>query len=100
MKDDGTSAKEGNNVMADASPHELEQVLARLTVLEHVVGMMIRDNMMKSGKGPADILAFGERVKKYFSSRTPTGATEAQLNTAADKFFSAIASDVGSQDSQ
>jgi hypothetical protein len=56
--------------------------------------------MLKSGKGPADILAFGETVKKFLSDRTPTGASNKQISEAADKFFSAIASDVGSQDSQ
>jgi hypothetical protein len=56
--------------------------------------------MLKTEKGPADILAFGETVKKFLSNRTPTGASNKQISEAADKFFSAIASDVGSQDSQ
>ena len=86
--------------MADTSSHEEAQSQARLTVLELVVGIMVRENMLKSGKGPADILAFGETVKKFFDTRTPIGATEKQLSEAADKFFSAIASDVGSQASQ
>ena len=86
--------------MADTSSHEEAQLQARLTVLELVVGIMVRENMLKSGKGPADILAFGETVKKFLGTRTPIGATEKQLSEAADKFFSAIASDVGSQDSQ
>lgn len=42
-----------------ASPHEEAQLVARLTVFEHVVGHMIRDAMLRSGKGPDDILAFG-----------------------------------------
>ena len=86
--------------MTDTSSHEEAQLQARLTVLELVVGMIIRENMLKSGKGPADILAFGETVKTFLGNRMPTGATEKQLSEAADKFFSAIASDVGSQDSQ
>ena len=86
--------------MSDSTPHEEAQLLARLTVLERVVGMMIRDSMLNTGKGPKDILAFGEVVKKFFQERTPAGATEHELNEAADRFFSAIASDIGSQDSQ
>jgi hypothetical protein len=86
--------------MADGSSHEEAQLQARLTVLELVVGMIVRENMLKSGKGPADILAFGETVKKFLSNRTPTGASDQKISEAADKFFSAIASDVGSQDSQ
>ena len=82
------------------SSHEAAQLEARLTVLELVVSMMVRDNMLKSAKGPADILAFDETVKKFLSNRTPTGASNQQISEAADKFFSAIASDVGSQDSQ
>jgi hypothetical protein len=62
--------------------------------------MIVKDTMLKSGRGPRDILAFGENVKKFLSDRTPAGATETQLNEAADRFFSAIASDVGSHDSQ
>jgi hypothetical protein len=86
--------------MTSPSPHEEAQLLARLTVLEHVVAVMVRDNMIQSGKSAADILAFGEKVKTYLSNRTPSGATAKQLNEAADQFFSAIASDIGSQDSQ
>lgn len=86
--------------MSDSTPYEEAQVLARLTILERVVGMMIRDSMLNSGKGPQDILAFGEIVKSYCRGRTPEGATDRELDEAADKFFSAIASDVGSLDSQ
>jgi hypothetical protein len=85
--------------MPESNPYEEAQILARLTLLERVVGMMIRESMLKSGKGPADILAFGEVVKEFFDGRTPEGATDQELAAAADRFFSAIASDVGSQDS-
>ena len=86
--------------MSNASPHEEAQLLARVTVLEHVVALMVRDSMIKSGQGANDILAFGEKVKSYLSQRTPSGATTKQLNEAADQFFSAIASDIGSQGGQ
>ena len=87
--------------MTDTSSHHEEaQLHARLSVLELVVGMMIREDVLKSGKGPADILAFGENLKKVLSNRTPTDPSDEYLSEAADKFFSAIASDAGSQDSQ
>ena len=86
--------------MSDPTPYQEAQVIARLTVLERVVGMMIRDSMQKSGKGAADILAFGECVKTFLTGRTPAGATDRELNEAADQFFSAIASDIATQDSQ
>jgi hypothetical protein len=89
-----------SDAMSDSLPHETAQLLARLTVLERVVGMMVREGMIKAGKGPKDILAYGEAVKAFFNDRTPEGATDAELTDAADKFFSAIASDIGSQDSQ
>ncbi len=63
--------------MSNASPQEEAQLLSRLTVLELVVGMMVRDSMIKSGKGPQDILGFGETVKKFLEGRTPTGANPA-----------------------
>ena len=44
--------------MTDTLSHEEAQLQARLSVLELVVGMMIREDVLKSGKGPADILAF------------------------------------------
>jgi hypothetical protein len=87
-------------MMSNASPHEEAQLLARVTVLEHVVALMVRDGMIKSGQGASDILAFGEKVKSYLTHRTPSGATPKQLNEAADRFFSAIASDLGSQGGQ
>jgi len=83
--------------MIPASPHEEAQLLARMTVLEHVVALMVRDSMIKSGQSAEDILAFGEKVKAHLTNRTPSGATTKQLNEAANQFFSAIASDVGSQ---
>ena len=49
--------------MTNASPHEEAQLLARLTVLEHVVALMVRDSMIMSGQSAGDILAFGEKVK-------------------------------------
>jgi len=84
--------------MTNASPHEEAQLLARLTVLEHVVALIVRDGMVRSGQSPGDILAFGEKVKTFVANRTPAGATTKQLHEAADRFFSAIASDIGSQD--
>lgn len=84
--------------MSATTPHEEAQVLARLTVLERVVGMMIRDSMLKAGKGAQDILEFGETVKQFLAGRTPEGSTDSELSEAADRFFSSVASDVGSQD--
>jgi len=86
--------------MSSASPHEETQLLARMTVLEHVVALIVRDTMLKSGQGAGDILAFGEKVKTHLAERTPSGATAKQLREAAERFFTAIASDIGSQDSQ
>ena len=86
--------------MSDPTPYQEAQVIARLTVLERVVGMMICDSMQKSGKGPTDILAFGAIVKTFLTGRTPAGATDQELNEAADQFFSAIASDIASQGSK
>ena len=68
--------------MTESSSHEAAQLEARLTVLELVVRMMVRDNMLKSAKGPADILAFDEAVKKFLSNRTPTGASNQQISDA------------------
>ena len=83
-----------------STPFEEAQLLARLTVLERVVGVMLRKSLLSSGDGPKDILAFGEAVKEHLQGRTPGGPTDRELKDAADKFFSAIASDIGSQDSQ
>jgi hypothetical protein len=86
--------------MSSTTPHEEAQTIARLTVLERVVGMMIRDSMLKTGKGAQDILEFGESVKQFLAGRTPEGSTDTELSDAADRFFSSIASDIGSQDSR
>jgi hypothetical protein len=94
----GATSHKGNSRMSNASMHEETQLLARMTVLELVVGMMISDSMVKSGKGPEDILGFGESVKKLLRGRTPKGATDTELSEAADAFFSHIASQMGSQE--
>jgi hypothetical protein len=86
--------------MPNSTSHQDAQLLARVTVLERVVGLMLRDGMLEAGKGAADILTFGEDLKKYFHGRTAEGSTDRELDDAADRFFSAIASDIGSQDSQ
>lgn len=59
-------------------------------MLEHVVALMVRDNMMKAGQRAEDILIFGEKVKKYLAERTPSGATDKQRREVADRFFTAI----------
>jgi len=51
--------------MTNASPHEEAPLLARLTVLEHVVALMARYSMIKSGQGAGKILAFGGKVKTW-----------------------------------
>jgi hypothetical protein len=86
--------------MRAASIHEEAQFLARITVLELVVAMMIRESMLKSGKGPQDILGFSELVKIHLRGRTLKGATDKQLTEAADGFFSAIAAEFGSNGDQ
>lgn len=86
--------------MPNSTSHQGAQLIARVTILERVVGLMLRDGMLEAGKGATDILTFGEDVKKYFHGRTAEGSTDRELNDAADRFFSAIASDIGSQDSQ
>ena len=62
--------------MSDPSSYEEAQMLARLTVLERIVGMMVRESMLKTGKGPQDLLAFGEVVKAFLKGRTPEGPSE------------------------
>jgi hypothetical protein len=85
--------------MPKTRSHQETQLLARVAVLERLVATMARDSMIKSGMGPADILSFGEEVKKFLIGRMPSGATDREIHEAADKLFSAIASDLGSQDS-
>ena len=68
--------------MSNSSLYEAGQLLARLTVLERVVGMMVREAVIKAGKRPHDILAYGEAVKAFFNDRTPEGATDAELSDA------------------
>jgi hypothetical protein len=87
----------GASKMIAASHHEQDQLLARVTVLEHVVALMVRESMIRSGQSAGDILAFGEKVKTDLTNRTPSGATTKQLNEAANQLFSSIASDIGSQ---
>jgi hypothetical protein len=86
--------------MSDPTPHEIAQILARLTVLERVVGVIVRENLVRSGQTPQDVLAFAALVKKFFEGRTPEGATDSQLNEAVDRFFTAVASEVGSQENR
>jgi hypothetical protein len=86
--------------MSESTSFDEAQLLARLTVLERVVGVMLRERLIASGDGPKEILAFGEAVTGHLQGRTPGGPTDRELKDAADKFFSAIASDIGSQDSQ
>ena len=51
--------------MSDSSPYEAGQLLARLTVLERVVGMMVREAMTQGRQRPHDILAYGGAVKHF-----------------------------------
>ena len=66
-------------------------------VLERLVGMLVADAMVRQGKGPEDILVWGEKLKGFLTDRAPGGATNREIHEAADKLFSAIASDLGNQ---
>lgn len=77
--------------------HQEAQLLARVMVLERLVGMLVSDSLFDRGKGPEDILVVGERVKGFLIDRAPGGATNREIHEAADKLFSAIASELGSQ---
>lgn len=55
--------------------------------------------MLQAGKGPQDILNYGEAVKAFFKARPKPQLTPISRTTLTS-FFSAIASDIGSQDSQ
>lgn len=83
--------------MQSTRVHQEAQLLARVTVLERLVGKLVSDTMIAAGKGPEDILAFGETIKAHLTDRAPGGATNRELHEAADKLFSAIASDLGNQ---
>ena len=96
----GANVRKELSPCPESSPYEETQLLARLTVLERVVGTMVREAMLQAGKGPQDILNYGEAVKAFFKGRTPEGASDHDLEDAADKFFSAIASDIGSRSAQ
>lgn len=83
--------------MQNTRVHQEAQLLARITVLERLVGMLVSDAMIGAGKGPEDILAVGEKIKAHLTNRAPGGATNRELHEAADKLFSSIASDLGNQ---
>jgi hypothetical protein len=86
--------------MQETRVHQEAQLLARITVLERLVGMLVADSMIGQGKGAEEILAFGERVKQFLTDRSPGGATNREIHEAADKLFSAIASDLGNQNTR
>jgi hypothetical protein len=83
--------------MTNTRMHQEAQLLARITVLEHLVGILVADKMLGREKGAEEILELGERVKQLLTDRSPGGATNREIHEAADRLFSAIASDLGNQ---
>ncbi len=76
---------------------DLSKLVARLTVLEHVVAMMFRENAIQNGKSANDVSLLAEEVKRFFEVNTRRPDVEMHINAEVDRFFQQIASDIRNQ---
>jgi hypothetical protein len=79
---------------------DILRIVARLTVLEHVVGLMFRETAIGAGKTADEVTQYAETVKQYVEDKLPPGVTEMAINAEVDRLFQQIAADIRTLGSQ
>lgn len=70
-------------------------LIARLILLEHVVGVLIRERAIENGKTANDVARYAEDIKSFFEDQGQfTARMEAALAGAVDRFFQQISADI------
>jgi hypothetical protein len=82
------------------SDEDAFRIVARLTVVEHVVGLLFREHAIAGGKTADDVTRYAETVKQFFETKLPTGLAEMHINAAVDRLFQQMAADIGNLGSQ
>jgi hypothetical protein len=79
------------------SDEDALRIVARLRVLEHVVGAMFRDLATATGRTADDVARHAEEIKEFFERNVPAGLNEIHLNAAVDRLFQQIVADMRSE---
>ena len=74
------------------SDEDAVRLIARIQVLEHVVGVLVRELAVTNGMTADDVAAHAESAKKFFEERKP--ANELYLTAAVDRLFQQIVADI------
>ena len=71
----------------------LQRAFAKLSLLEQLVKLLLRERAMRNSQTPAEILKWAEEQKQFFEKQMTPGS-EVYLTGAIDAFFNALAADV------
>jgi hypothetical protein len=69
------------------------QTVAKVSLLEQLVRVNLRELALANGKTPEDVLQWAEEQKVFFEQRMPPG-TEAHMTAAIDGFFNVLPNDL------
>lgn len=72
----------------------ISSALAKLSLLEQLVRLLLRERAARNSQTPDEIREWAEDIKQFFEARMPPGMAEAHLTGAVDAFFTVLASDV------
>ena len=79
------------------SDSDMLTIVARLTVLEHLVASMFRESVIGSGRTADDVALYAESVKSFFENKIPVGQAEITINAQVDRLFQQVVADLRSQ---
>jgi hypothetical protein len=72
----------------------ISQAIAKLSLLEQLVRLLLRERASRQDQTPDDIRRWAEETKAFFEARMPPGRAESYITAAVDTFFTVLASDV------
>jgi hypothetical protein len=80
--------------MSDPKDEILSISLAKLSLLEQLVRLLLRERAAANNQTDADIREWAEDAKRFFEQRMPPGTAESYMTAAVDAFFAVLANDV------
>jgi hypothetical protein len=72
----------------------LRQMSSQLRVLDHLLRMIMRERGIQKNQTPAGVLAYSEKLKKFFESNRNPGDEEMYIDAEVDVFFQGLACDL------
>ncbi|HET6306215.1 MAG TPA: hypothetical protein VFG12_03460 [Rhodopila sp.] len=71
----------------------------RLEVTEYVARALLRDQLRRTGRAPAELHRYAEQAGRHFAAHRPFGIPAPEMTAALDLFFNPLAAELGTDPS-